>query len=105
RVREAHRFPAAPQRWRRGGRQASAKEETVTESPPKDIKLPDPVELSRHMAEIAERSQRLVREFLQRQSPSENSIGMADPLNIGAAFFEMTARLMADPGRMVQAQL
>ena len=30
---------------------------------------------------------------------------MADPLNIGAAFLEMTQRLMTDPGRLVQAQL
>ena len=30
---------------------------------------------------------------------------MADPLGIGAAFLEMTARMMADPSRLVQAQL
>ena len=30
---------------------------------------------------------------------------MASPLAIGAAFFEMTARMMADPSRLVQAQL
>ena len=72
---------------------------------PADIKLPDPVELSRRMAAIAERSQRLVAEFLQRQKPGENGIGMGDPLNIGAAFFEMTTRMMADPTRLVQAQI
>jgi polyhydroxyalkanoate synthase len=70
-----------------------------------EIKLPDPVELSRSMAEIAERSQRLVSEFLQRQNAGENNVGMADPLNVGTAFFEMTARMMADPTRLVQAQL
>jgi polyhydroxyalkanoate synthase len=69
-------------------------------------KLPDPVELSRSMAQIAERSQRLVAEFLARQNPGKpEGIGMADPLNIGGAFFEMTARMMADPARLVQAQL
>ncbi len=31
--------------------------------------------------------------------------GMADPLNIGTAFFEMTTRMMADPTKLVQAQL
>ncbi|HZS84218.1 MAG TPA: class I poly(R)-hydroxyalkanoic acid synthase [Stellaceae bacterium] len=70
-----------------------------------EIKLPDPVELSRRMAEIAERSQRLVTDFLQRQKATENGIGMADPLNIGTAFFEMTTRMMADPARLVQAQI
>ena len=32
-----------------------------------DIKLPDPVEISKSMAGIAERSQKLVSEFLERQ--------------------------------------
>jgi polyhydroxyalkanoate synthase len=69
-------------------------------------KFPDPVELSRSMAQIAERSQRLVAEFLARQNPGKpEGIGMADPLNVGGAFFEMTARMMADPARLVQAQL
>src|SRR5712692_1942070 len=82
-----------------------------------DSKLPDPLELSHSMAEIAERSQRLVAEFLQRQQPGQADAGaapgigpaigsgMADPLNIGTAFFEMTTRMMADPTKLVQAQL
>jgi polyhydroxyalkanoate synthase subunit PhaC len=53
---------------------------------------------------IAEKSHRLVAEFLKRQS-AENGIGMTNPLAIGAAFFEMTARMMSDPSRLVQAQL
>src|SRR5258707_2862702 len=65
---------------------------------------PDPVELSRQMAEIAEKSQRLVADFLSRPN-GEGGFGMADPMAIGAAFFEMTAQLMADPSRLVQAQL
>jgi polyhydroxyalkanoate synthase subunit PhaC len=55
------------------------------------------------MAEIAERSQRLVLEFLARQSGS--GLGMADPLNIGSAFLEMTGRMMTDPGKLMQAQV
>ena len=73
-----------------------------TESPP------DPAELSRqmaeHMAGIAERSQRLVADFLVRQGEGEEGAGMASPMAIGAAFFEMTARLMADPARLYEAQ-
>ena len=69
-----------------------------------EIRLPDPVELSRMMGEIAERSQKLVADFLYRQS-GKPSMGMADPLNIGQAFFDMTARLMANPTQLVQAQL
>src|SRR5207302_4213318 len=65
---------------------------------------PDPAELSRQIADIAEKSQRLVAEFLSRQGGGEG-LGMADPMAIGAAFFEMTARMMADPSKLVQAQL
>jgi polyhydroxyalkanoate synthase len=79
----------------------------------KDSKRPDPVELSHSMAEIAKRSQRLVADFLQRQHSGDGGaggsggmgMGMGDPANIGNAFFEMTTRLMADPSKLVQAQI
>ena len=64
----------------------------------------DPAALSRRMAEIAERSQKLVAEFLSRQS-SEPTVGMADPMAIGTAFFELLARMMADPARLLEAQM
>lgn len=67
------------------------------------FRLPDPAELSRSMAEIAERSQRIVGEWLKRQA--EDGIAPPDPLNIAGAFMEMTARLMANPGKLVQAQI
>jgi poly[(R)-3-hydroxyalkanoate] polymerase subunit PhaC len=66
--------------------------------------IPDPDEFARDLAEIAEKSQHLVAEFLKQQ-PVEDGLGMASPLSIGAAFFEMTTRMMADPSRLVEAQL
>jgi len=66
--------------------------------------LPDPAELSRQMADIGGKSQQLVSEFLKRQN-REEGVGMADSLGIGTAFMEMTAHMMADPSRLVQAQL
>ena len=66
------------------------------------LKLPDPAELGRSMADIAERSQRIVSEWLKRQADEEHA---PDPLNIGSAFLEMTARLIANPARLVAAQL
>ncbi|HXQ50171.1 MAG TPA: class I poly(R)-hydroxyalkanoic acid synthase [Stellaceae bacterium] len=74
----------------------------MKEPQPHEIKVPDPVVWSRKMAELAERSQHLVQEFLTRQS---DGAGMLDPLNIAGAFFEMTHRLMSDPASLVQAQL
>jgi polyhydroxyalkanoate synthase subunit PhaC len=78
-----------------------------TNKPPAEMdaaafKLPDPAVVSRSMADIAERSQRIVGEWLKRQASEEHS---ADPLNIGSAFLEMTARLMANPARLLHAQL
>jgi polyhydroxyalkanoate synthase len=77
----------------------------MTDQQGSEIKLPDPVELSRAMANIAERSQRLVLDFMSRQKANGNGLGMADPLNIAQAFLDLTARMMADPARLVEAQL
>ena len=72
------------------------------ESHASDVKLPDPIEVSRSMAEIAERSRRIVLEFLERQAGGPTSL---DPLNLGNAFLEMTAHMMADPAKVMQAQM
>ncbi|CAA7621063.1 alpha/beta hydrolase [Magnetospirillum sp. SS-4] len=74
-------------------------EQTGTET-----KMVDPAELSKAMTSIAERSQRIVTDFLTRQA-SDPNFGSADPLNIGNAFLEMTAKLMSDPAKMVEANL
>jgi len=72
------------------------------ENPAPGFKMPDPAELGRTMTEVAERSQRIVSEWLKRQGESEPSL---DPLNIGSAFLEMTARLAANPTSLMQAQM
>ncbi len=64
--------------------------------------MTDPAQLGRSMADIAERSQRIVAEWLKRQSGEP---GNADPLNIGTAFMEMTAKLMSNPAQLMQAQI
>jgi polyhydroxyalkanoate synthase len=66
------------------------------------FRLPDAAAVGRSMADIAERSQRIVTEWLKRQGSAEHA---TDPLNIGRAFLEMTTQLMANPARLVQAQI
>lgn len=66
------------------------------------FQLPDPEAIGRSMADVAERSQRIVQEWLKRQDIAKPEV---DPLNIGRAFMEMTARMMANPARVVQAQI
>ncbi len=77
-------------------------EPAKSESANPAVKLADPAVLSRSMADIAERSQRLVAEWLNRQS---HEVPTLDPMNVGSAFMEMTAQLMRDPAKLVQAQI
>ena len=71
-------------------------------APTAESTLADPLRLTRSMADIAERSQRIVADWLKRQAAEAAN---PDPANIGAAFLEMTAKLMGDPARLVQAQV
>jgi polyhydroxyalkanoate synthase len=66
------------------------------------FRMPDPALVSRTMADVAERSQRIVAEFLKRQADDP---GEPDPMHIGNAFLDMTTRLMANPARLMQAQI
>src|SRR3712207_9533879 len=71
--------------------------------PPPQFRLPDPGLVTRTMSEVAERGQRIVTDFLKRQSAQGGGGANAlDPLNIGGAFLEMTGRLMANPTQLVQ---
>jgi polyhydroxyalkanoate synthase len=67
-----------------------------------NFKLVDPAVLGRSMADIAERSQRLVTDWLNRQSHEAPDL---DPMNCGHAFLEMTTQLMRDPSTLVHAQI
>ena len=79
----------------------------MTEDDQGKVNWPDPVSLSRNMQDIAERSQRLVKNFLARQTEQmgESPLGHADPLNVGQAFLEMTQKMMANPMAVMQAQI
>ena len=70
--------------------------------PAAGFKLADPAVLGRSMAGIAERSQRLVTDWLNRQSHEAPEI---DPMNVSSAFMEMTAQLMRNPAKLVHAQI
>jgi len=75
----------------------------MTERSGEDSQGPNVAEFSKNMAKIAEQSQKLVADFLQHQS--SGNAGPADPMNIGNAFMEMTAKMMAEPAKMVEAQM
>ena len=74
----------------------------TTAAPPDPSKLTDPAVLGRSMAGIAERSQRLVTDWLSRQSAQTPDF---NPNHVGQAFSAMTTQLMRDPAKLVQAQV
>ncbi|SUE44473.1 PHA/PHB synthase family protein [Roseomonas gilardii] len=87
-------------------------------TPDPGFRLPDPALVTRTMADVAERSQRIVADFVRRQGDNaEKLAGRAggtpqveggtplDPFNLGGAFMEMASRLMANPARLMQAQM
>jgi len=62
----------------------------------------DPVKFSANMAAVAARSQKLIQEFMS-QAPDLNLSGMANVQAIGAAFMELTERMMSDPTTVAAA--
>jgi len=64
----------------------------------------DPMRIGGTMTDIAERSQRLVLDFLTRQGNGQTG-APNDPLNIGQAFLEMTTRMVSDPTRLMEANM
>ena len=71
-----------------------------------EVRMPDPAELSKTMTRIAEQSQRLVQDFMERQA-SDGGSGYAvlDPVVVTKSFQNWLQAAMQDPQRLAQAQL
>jgi len=76
----------------------------MAKQPDSDSKRPDPAIWAQNWAKIAERSQKLLSDFASHQQ-GEAAPAHPDPLNLGGAFMAMTAQLMANPDRLVEAQV
>jgi len=55
-------------------------------------------------ARMAAQSQRIVADFIARQQ-KEGALEPKGPFDVGQAFLDMTQQMMADPARLVQAQM
>lgn len=79
---------------------------TTTSSSPSDV-FPsyDPAEWSRIMTRIAERSQKLIFEFMERNKGTPINIPPFDPARFSEAFSELIGRTINDPERFFQAQM
>ncbi len=71
---------------------------------PEQQTLPDPKEIAKTYAEVAQRASRLLTEHIQRQA-KHGVAAPADELGIAQAFMEMMAKLLANPYRLAQAQM
>src|SRR5215831_15402255 len=78
------------------------KEAKVMNTPATTPLVYDPVKFSANMAAVAARSQKLIQEFMS-QAPDLNLSGMANVQAIGAAFMELTERMMSDPTTVAAA--
>lgn len=71
---------------------------------PPQATLPDPQEIARTYAEVAQRSSRILGEFIQRQT-EQGVQAPSDEMGLAHAFFDMTAKLLTDPYRLATAQM
>ena len=76
----------------------SASESTNTEAP-----TFDPVALTASFASAADKSAKLVGDFVARQSEAGKSL-FADEYGLTKAFFELSAKLLANPYRLAETQ-
>jgi polyhydroxyalkanoate synthase len=74
---------------------------TTQQQPPED---PNAVDLARNFSEIAQRSSKVLSEYLNRQAKG-GQLGMADELGIAKAFMDMAAKLMMDPIKLAHAHV
>ena len=63
----------------------------------------DPEAMSKAAAQFAERSQRIIQAFCERQA-EDGGFQLPDPMVIGKAFMEMGTQMMADPAKLAEAQ-
>ncbi len=64
----------------------------------------DHEQVKRTLAEITEKSQRLVKDFLSREQ-SANHISMDDAMHMSGMFQQLATRIMANPMQLAQAQI
>ncbi len=66
--------------------------------------LPNPAEMAKSYAEVAQRASRLLTHFIEKKA-KEGVAPPSDELGIARAFMDLSARLMANPYKLAQAQM
>ena len=63
----------------------------------------DPVALADSLASAAEKSAKLIGDFAARNASSSNRL--SDEMGVGKAFMELAAKMLANPGKLAEAQM
>ncbi|MBL8488283.1 MAG: class I poly(R)-hydroxyalkanoic acid synthase, partial [Rhodocyclaceae bacterium] len=66
--------------------------------------LPDPKEIAKTYAEVAQRASKLISDHMQRQL-KQGVKAPSDELGIAQAFMDMMAKMLANPYKLAQAQM
>lgn len=69
-----------------------------------EVKMLDPAEMAQLFSHIAEKSQVIVKEFLNRQK-TDGAFDLQDQMNVGKSFMELTQKMLADPVKLAQSQM
>jgi len=68
------------------------------------INLPDPAEMAKTYAEVAQRASRVITQFMEKKA-KEGVDAPSDELGVARAFMDLSARLLANPYKMAQTQM
>jgi polyhydroxyalkanoate synthase len=76
----------------------------TTATPQQHAPLPDPQEIAKTYAEVAQRASKLLTDHIHRQA-KKGITAPADELGIAQAFMDMMAKMLANPYKLAQAQM
>ena len=66
--------------------------------------IADITEMTEQLRKVSEQSQSLVQDFVERQSRGEQVFQGGDPTSLVRGFSDLTARMMAEPQRILELQ-
>jgi polyhydroxyalkanoate synthase len=69
-----------------------------------EVKMPDLAQMAQLFSHIAEKSQIIVKEFLNRQK-SDGAFDLQDQMSLGKSFLDLTQKIIADPAKLAQTQM
>jgi len=69
-----------------------------------DKSLPNPADVAKSYAEVAQRASRLLTQFMEKKA-KEGVAAPSDELGVAKAFMDLSSRLLANPYRLAQTQM